>query len=126
MPSAGGLLADLVLVVHLAFIAFAVLGALAALAWRWAPLLHLPAVAWGVVVELTGGTCPLTPLENSLRRAGGDTAYDSGFIEHYLAPVIYPPGLSSRGQALLGLALALVNVILYAWVIRRRRTGSQR
>lgn len=123
MPSAGVLLADLVLVAHLAFIAFAVLGALAALLWRWAPLVHLPAAIWGVVVELAGGTCPLTPLENSLRRAAGGSAYDNSFIEHYLTPVIYPSGLSSRGQALLGLALALINVMLYAWVIRRSRAG---
>jgi len=123
MPSTGGLLADLVLVVHLAYIAFAVLGALAALAWRWAPLVHVPAVAWGVVIEVAGGTCPLTPLENSLRRAAGGPAYDNSFIEHYLTPVIYPSGLSSRGQALLGLALALINVMLYAWVIRRSRAS---
>lgn len=119
MPS--GLLADLVLLVHLAFIVFAALGALAALAWRWAPLLHLPAAAWGAYVELTGGTCPLTPLESSLRGASGEPGYTGGFIEHHLTAVIYPSGLSSRTQLVLGTALVVLNVALYAWVFLRRR-----
>ena len=116
-----GLLADLVLILHFAFIAFTVLGALAWLCWRYAPLLHLPALAWGVGIELLGGTCPLTPLENALRRAAGDPGYAGGFIERYLGALIYPAGLTPATQWLLGLGLLLVNVALYAWVGRRRR-----
>lgn len=114
-------LADLVLLAHLAFILFAALGALAALVWRRAPWVHLPAVAWGVAIELCGGSCPLTPLENALRRAAGESGYAGGFIEHYLAPIVYPPGLSPRTQLVLGVGLVVLNLALYAWVLERRR-----
>jgi hypothetical protein len=118
---AWGLLADLVLVLHFAFIAFAVLGALAWLRWRYAPLVHLPALAWGVGIELAGGICPLTPLENALRRAAGEPGYAGAFIERYLGALIYPAGLTPSAQWLLAAGLLLVNVALYAWVDRRRR-----
>lgn len=119
------LLADGVLLVHLLFIAFALFGALAL--WRWPRLvwLHLPALAWGAYVVIAGDICPLTPLENRLRQAGGEAAYGPSFIEHYLLPLIYPAavqGETGRGlQALLGLGLLLVNAVTYAWLLRRRR-----
>lgn len=116
-----GPLADLVLLLHGAFIAFAVLGALAFLRWRLAPLVHLPALAWGVGIELVGGTCPLTPLENALRRATGGPEYTGGCIERYLGPLIYPAGLTPATQWLLAFGLLTVNALLYAWVLRRRR-----
>jgi hypothetical protein len=118
---AWGPLADLVLVLHFAFIAFAVFGALAWLRWRYAPLVHLPAVEWGAGIELAGGICPLTPLENALRRAAGDPGYAGGFIERYLGSIIYPAGLTPATQWLLAAGLLVVNLALYAWVLRRRR-----
>ncbi len=119
MPT--NLLADLVLVGHLGFIAFAVFGALLALRWRWAPLAHLPAFAWAAYIELTAGVCPLTPLENSLRQAGGGAGYSSSFIEHYLVPIIYPPGLTYGVQQWLLAGLLLLNGLSYAYVLVRRR-----
>ena len=113
--------ADAVLLLHLAFIVFVLLGGLLALRWRRAPWLHLPAVAWGVYIELSGGLCPLTPLENSLRRAAGEAGYDGGFIEHYLLPVIYPAGLTQEIQYVLAGIVLVVNVLAYGWVWRRRR-----
>jgi hypothetical protein len=118
------LLADLVLLLHGAFIAFALLGALAWLRWPYAPLLHLPAVAWGVGIEVFGGICPLTPLENALRRAAGSPEYAGGCIERYLGPLIYPAGLTPVTQWLLALGLLLANALLYAWVLRRRRAPA--
>jgi hypothetical protein len=118
MPA--GLLADLVLVAHLAFIAFAMFGALCALRWAWAPVAHLPALAWAAYIELASGVCPLTPLENSLRRAAGESAYSSSFIEHYVVPIVYPPGLTPRAQLWLAAGLLLLNGLLYAYVLRRR------
>ena len=116
-------LADLVLVLHLAFIVFVVLGGLLALRWRLAPVIHLPAAFWGAFVEVSGRICPLTPLENSLRRAAGEAGYPGGFIEHYLLATIYPAGLTREVQlALGGLAIA-TNLIIYAWVWRRRTAG---
>ena len=119
------LLADLVVLLHALFVVFAVAGALAALWWRWAPAVHVPAVVWGVAIELGGGICPLTPLENSLRRAAGEAGYSGGFIEHHLIPILYPATLSPNIQVLLCAGLLTVNLVLYAWVARRIRRRSR-
>lgn len=115
-----GTLAVMVVVFHLAFIVFVTFGGLLAVRWRRAPWLHLPAAFWGTMVELTGGVCPLTPLENRLREAAGSGAYPGSFIEHYLLAIVYPSGLTPRIQWGLGIAVALLNVATYAWVWRRR------
>ncbi|HEX6703510.1 MAG TPA: DUF2784 domain-containing protein [Albitalea sp.] len=118
-------LADAVLVVHLGFVLFALLGALAV--WRWPSVawLHLPALVWGAYVVLAGDICPLTPLEVHLRVAGGEAGYDISFIERYLLPLIYPDvvqGDAGRGlQQTLGMVLLGFNAAIYALWIRRRR-----
>lgn len=117
-------LADLVLLVHLLFIVFAVGGGLLALCWRWVPLLHLPALAWAATVEFTGWICPLTPLENALRHAGGAAGYTESFIERYLLPLIYPGELTRELQLALGGLLLVINGVVYAMVWHRRRRGS--
>jgi hypothetical protein len=116
-------LADLVLVLHLAFIVFVVAGGLLALRWRRAPFVHLPAALWGVFVEVSGGACPLTPLENALRRAAGASGYSGGFIEHYLVPTIYPATLSQPVQLLLAGLVVLTNALVYSVVWRRYRSA---
>jgi uncharacterized membrane protein (DUF485 family) len=115
------LLADAVLVTHAAFVAFVMLGGL--LAWRrpWLAWLHLPVVAWGAGIELTGGICPLTPLENWLRSLAGLQGYPGGFIEHYLLALLYPDGLTRNVQLALGLMVLAVNVAIYAEAWRRLR-----
>ncbi|MFO1413805.1 MAG: DUF2784 domain-containing protein [Burkholderiales bacterium] len=115
--------ADAVVALHLAFIVFAVAGGFLVLRDRRVAFLHLPAVAWVVWLEFTGALCPLTPLENALRRAAGESGYPGGFIEHYLLPVIYPAGLTADVQVLLGAGALAVNVAVYALVWRRRRVG---
>lgn len=115
------LLADLVLLLHLGFILFAVAGGLLALRWRWAPLLHVPAVAWGAYIEMSGGVCPLTPLENALRQAAGSSGYPGGFIEHYLLPLLYPGSLTRSVQLVLVGLLVVTNGLVYAIVVRRHR-----
>jgi hypothetical protein len=117
------LLADLVVLAHLAFIAFAALGGLLVLRWRWLAWLHLPAVLWGVGIELTGDVCPLTPLEKWLRASAGGSAYAGGFIDHYVLPLVYPPGLGREVQVLLAASLALANAALYLCIWRRRRSA---
>ena len=89
-------LADLVFLLHIVFILFVLFGGLLALRWRRVPMAHLPAAAWGAAVEFFGWTCPLTPLEDALRRAGGSTASSVGFIERYLVPIVYPAALDRR------------------------------
>ncbi len=115
-------LADLVLVLHLAFIVFAVAGGLLALRWPWAPLVHLPAALWGVLVQVSGRLCPLTPLENALRSAAGEAGYAGGFIEHYLVPTIYPVALSPRVGLLLASLVVLANALAYSIVWWRYRS----
>ena len=115
------LAADAVVALHLAFIVFAVAGGLLVLRDRRVAFLHLPAVAWVVWLELTGAYCPLTPLENALRAGAGESGYRGGFIEHYLTPIIYPPGLTANVQAWLGAGALLINVALYVLAWRRRR-----
>jgi hypothetical protein len=113
------LLADLVVLGHFAFLLFVMFGGLLRLLWRRAHWLHLPAVIWGGYVELSGGICPLTPLENRLRRAGGSGEYAGGFIEHYILPILYPPGLTREVQFGLAIGLVLLNLLVYWWVWRR-------
>jgi hypothetical protein len=113
-------LAGGVVVLHLGFVLFVALGGL--LVWRrrrlaWA---HLPALAWGVWIELSGGICPLTPLENELRRLGGETAYSGDFVGHYLLPVLYPEGLDRGVQALLAAVALGLNAAVYWRLLRRR------
>lgn len=118
--------ADLVVAIHFAFIAFVVVGGL--LVWRWPRLawLHLPVVAWGAGIELVGGVCPLTPLENMFRRAAGEAGYAGGFIEHYLLPLIYPAGLTRDVAVALGLFVLAVNAAVYAAIALRRRSSRTR
>lgn len=114
-------LADAVVLLHLAFVVFAVAGGLLALRWRWLPLVHLPALGWAAFVEFSGRICPLTPLENQLRAASGAAGYSGGFIEHYLLPVLYPAALTRELQWTLGAGLVLINLAVYLLVWWRRR-----
>lgn len=119
------LLADAVLVLHGLFILWVIAGALAVM-WRgWLAWLHLPAVAWAIWISWSGGLCPLTPLEQSLRRAAGQAGYQGGFIEHYLTAAIYPAGLTVNLQIVFGLALLAINIALYAWAAYRVRLRHQ-
>lgn len=115
------LAADLVLVLHLAFVVLVVAGGL--IVWcrpRFA-WLHLPALAWGVWIEFSHGICPLTPLENELRRRAGEGGYSGDFIGHYLTRLLYPEGLAPEHQWLLGGLVLLLNLAIYAGLWRRLR-----
>lgn len=119
-------LADAVLALHFAFILLVIFGAL--LVWRWPRLvwLHLPALLWGAGIELAGGICPLTPLENELRALAGQAGYRGGFIEHYLLPLIYPEALTRGVQVGLGLGVLVFNAVLYAALWRAGRFDGRR
>ncbi|RMH19429.1 MAG: DUF2784 domain-containing protein [Acidobacteria bacterium] len=115
------LLADALVLAHGAFVAFVALGALAVLWRRWVLWLHLPALAWGILIELRGWICPLTRLENAFRRSAGEAGYEGGFVEHYVVPVLYPAALDRELQLNLALAAAAVNLVIYAFVAARWR-----
>ncbi|HEX2139090.1 MAG TPA: DUF2784 domain-containing protein [Woeseiaceae bacterium] len=118
------LAADAVMLVHLGFVLFVVFGGLLVLRFPMAALAHVPAFAWGIWIEATGGICPLTPMENALRRRAGEAGFESGFIEHYLYALIYPPGLTRREQLWLAAAVLLLNGLLYGWWLLRRRRDA--
>ncbi len=110
------LLADLTLIFHFCFILFVLFGGLLCLYRRYWLCLHLPAVVWGVWIEYSGGICPLTPLENHFRQLATGSGYDSGFIEHYLLPIIYPHSLSVSLQLIFGLTVIIINILIYLYV----------
>ena len=115
--------ADLVLLVHLAFVLFVVLGGLLALRWPRVAWVHVPVALYGAAIEFIGFICPLTPLEVWLRRRGGEAGYEGGFIEHYVTSALYPAGLTRQVQLVLGTAVLVLNAIVYFVWWRRRKRG---
>jgi hypothetical protein len=115
------LLADILVGIHFLFVVFVVAGGF--LTWRWPRLawIHVPVALWGVLIEFAGWICPLTPLENSLRRAAGQAGYTGGFVEHYVIPVVYPGALTRDIQLALGVAVIAINVVVYGRLARRLR-----
>jgi len=117
------LLADLVLVVHAAFVVFVMLGGVAVLRWPRLAWVHLPVVIWGAGIEFAGGICPLTPLENHWRRLAGEQGYTGGFVEQYVLAALYPEGLTRGIQLALGLLVIAVNAVIYFRVWTRHKTS---
>lgn len=120
LASSFRVVADLVVVFHVAFVIFVMLGGLLALRWRWLMWLHVPAVVWGIAIEFGGWVCPLTPLEHYLRQHGGVTAYRGDFIEHYVLPLLYPARLTRGFQVFLGTLAFVANAFVYWSVLRKR------
>jgi Protein of Unknown function (DUF2784) len=116
--------AEGILLFHLAFITFALLGAVLAIRWRWIIVLHIPAAAWCFFIEVSGRICPLTYAENFLRVRGGQAGYSEGFVEHYLLAIIYPAGLTRHVQFVLAGVVVAVNVVVYGWLLLARRAGN--
>lgn len=114
------LLADAVLVIHFAFVLFVVLGGLLVVRWPRLAWIHVPVALYGAMIEFAGFICPLTPLENSLRRSGGEAGYEGGFIEHYITAALYPAGLTRQIQIALGIAVLALNAGIYGVLVRRR------
>ena len=117
------ILADLVVLIHLAFIVFAVLGGLLIIWWRKVLYLHLPAVIWAGWIEVSGGICPLTPLENWLRGQSGQATYAVDFVGNYIVPLVYPPGLTRAIQIVLAAIVISVNGLIYGYLFFRRKKG---
>lgn len=117
-------LSNLVLIAHLAFVFFVILGGFLVLKWRRLAWIHVPAFLWGALVELAGWVCPLTSLENWLREKGGGLVYRTDFSEYYILPLLYPAALTRRSQIFLGFLVLSVNLGLYAWILRQ--TGQKK
>ncbi len=112
------LLADLVVLVHFGFVLFVILGGMLVLRWKSVVWVHLPAATWGAIVEFMGWICPLTPLEIWLRVMAGQSGYQTGFIAHYLLPVLYPQNLTRDTQIWLGVLVLCLNLAIYGWLVR--------
>ena len=118
------ILADAVVVVHLVFIIFVLLGGLFVVKWRYLVFVHIPAVLWAAWVEFQGWICPLTPLENWFRQKAGLGGYQNSFVDQYLVPMVYPAGLNREWQMILGAIVIILNVTIYAWIWSRGRFGN--
>lgn len=118
-------LADLTLLLHFLFILFVLFGGLLVLYRPWMAWLHIPMFLWGVIVNLAKLRCPLTPLENHYRELAGQAGYQGGFVEHYIAPLIYPEGLTADLAVVVGSATLLWNILIYGFVIYRRRRANR-
>ncbi len=114
--------ADLIVLAHFAFVIFIVAGGLLALKWPKMAYLHIPAAIWGAWIGFANGICPLTPLENQLRRLTGEAGYAGGFIEHYIVGILYPAGLTAGTRVILGIAVVAANLLVYGVYFARRRS----
>ncbi len=124
-PRLAGVLADLAMVAHFAFVLFVVLGALTVLWRRWMAALHIPCALYGVAIELFGWVCPLTPVEQDLRQRAGEAGYEGGFVDHYIGSVLYPADWSEI-HTTLGWLLLAFNLALYGFIFFRRRRDPAR
>jgi hypothetical protein len=118
------LLADAVVVLHFAFVAFVVCGGLLVLRWPRVAWVHAPAAAWGAIVAVAGWVCPLTPLEVWLRERAGEAGYRGDFVDRYVMPLLYPDWLTRPSQLALGIAVVAINAAIYtlAWRLHQRRS----
>ena len=117
--------ADAVMVVHFAFLAYVVAGGF--LAWRWPRAIwsHLALAGWGLSTLVFHQDCPLSLIEDwARRRAGEPGLHHRGFIDTYLTGVVYPAPDLPRVQALVAVVVAVSWVgALLLW--SRRRAGPQ-
>lgn len=113
--------ADFVVLLHFTFIVFVLAGGLLVFKWRWMIWLHIPAALWGSIIVIARWICPLTPIENRLRQAGGAETYSSSFIEQYLVPIIYPSGLNREVFIAMGIVVIVINVIVYTILFNKRK-----
>lgn len=111
---------DTLVILHFAFVLFVLFGAVLLLRWRKLMWLHIPALAWGILVELNGWLCPLTSLENRLREIAGLGMYQGDFVMHYLMPILYPVDLTRSTQLIFGTLLAFINLLAYGYVFRHQ------
>jgi hypothetical protein len=124
-------LADLVLITHVAFVAFVVIGLPLIvvggfLGWRWIRnpwfrVAHLGGIGLVVIQSWLGIVCPLTTWERALRETAGDATYHGSFIAHWLQRLIFfqaPIWVFAVGYTLFGLA------VVGSWLLFRPRGFS--
>lgn len=118
------LLADIVVLLHFAFILFVLLGGILLFWWPKLAWIHLPVAVYAILIEWIGWICPLTPLENWLRQKGGETGYSGGFVAQYLLPLLYPINYTYTTQLILGAGVLSINLLIYGLVRYRAKKIS--
>ena len=113
--------ADLTLIVHFAFIIFVVFGALLFFVSTKIIYVHVPALIWGIYIEITHSICPLTYLENWFLQKANLTTYSEGFIQNYLVPIVYPKHLTDNLQIYFAIVLIVANMIMYGLIISKSK-----
>lgn len=113
-------LANLLAIVHFLFIVGVVFGGLLVFWKPWFAWAHLPIALYGILLEWIGWICPLTPLENDLRRWAGEAGYQGGYVEQYLLPLIYPEPFPRNLALALGAAVLMINLVIYGLYFWRR------
>ena len=111
--------ANLTLIAHLIFILFVVFGGLIFFIFPKIIYTHLPALLWGIYIELTNNVCPLTYLENWFLYKGELSTYFNDFINNYLFPIIYTEGLTAEIQIYLGTSLIVINILIYGLIYKK-------
>ena len=119
------LAADLTLIVHFAFIIFVVFGALLFFVSTKIIYVHVPALIWGIYIELTHSVCPLTYLENWFLQKANLTTYSEGFIQNYLVPIVYPTNLTGDLQTYFAIVLIVANMLMYGLIISKSKKKNQ-
>ena len=109
--------ANLTLIVHFAFIIFVVFGSLLFFVTTKIFYVHIPALIWGIYIELTHSVCPLTYLENWFLQKANLTTYSEGFLQNYVLPIVYPKNLTEDLQTYLAIVLIVANTIVYGFII---------
>lgn len=110
-------LSQLVILIHLLFIIYVVFGGLLNYRWPRNIWIHIPAFLYGIMVELFAWICPLTYLENWLSELAGQEKYETGFIEEYIVPIIYPVGFDLSMQLIFTFIVVILNLAIYAPLI---------
>lgn len=110
--------ATTIAILHFAFILFVFLGGFLVLRWPKLMWLHIPAAVWGVLIEFAGWWCPLTKWENYFIKAAGRAGYETGFVNHYIMPIIYPSGLTRGLEIAIGIFVLVLNLAIYVRVFR--------
>ena len=112
------LFANLTLILHFIFILFVIFGGLLFFIFSKILYIHLPALLWGIYIELNNSVCPLTYLENWFLNKAELATYSNGFINNYLYPIIYPEGLTNNIQIYLGITLIVINILIYGFILK--------
>ena len=116
----------LIVALHLIFVGYVVVGGFLALRWPRTIWLHIPAVAWGVLIVAAGLDCPLTWLERRARASAGMAPLPpDGFIAHYLTGVVYPADWTMAVEVLVLAVVAGSWLLCGANALRRRRYGGR-